>query len=148
MKYVEEIIRRIEQNCRDEFSVIWAASSNTNGEKMLMIDASKKLSQDINALQDQIADSMLDDEVLREVLKTALPGMLVKRNGLDALLQRLPPAYVKAVAANWLASKYVYEHGVTESNFFAFHKFMQRFEPGVSQTPPVSPMKSVNTGLI
>lgn len=144
-KYVEEIIRRIEENCRDEFNVIWAACSNTKGEKMMMIDSSKKLSQDINSLQDHIAKAELNDELLREVLKNALPEMLVKRNGLDALLQRLPPAYVKATAANWLASKYVYEHGVTANNSFAFHKFMQRFATGALPTPPVSPAKTASS---
>merc|ERR1711988_1326599 len=105
---------------------------------MQKIDASKKLSQEINSLQDVIAADFLEEELLREVLKHALPDLIVKHNGLDTLMKRLPEAYIKATCANYLASKYVYEHGIVSPNSFNFHKFMQRFATGAAPTPPAS----------
>lgn len=128
LKYVDEIIGRIEENCRDEFRVIWEANTVENaGETMKKIDASKLLSKDITVLTDHIAAAELSDELVREVLPQALPTLIVERLGLDAILERLPPAYVKATIAYYLASKYVYQYGV-RSNAFAFHTFMQKFK--------------------
>merc|ERR1712032_1304799 len=123
LKYVDEIIRRIEENCRDEFNVIWQASQA--GQKKM--DASKALSKEITSLQDHIAEADLGGDLIREVLGHAIPQLLVEKCGIDALIERLPSAYVKATAAFWLASKYVYEHGVQGSNSFAFHRFMLKF---------------------
>jgi len=141
MRYVESIILQIEKNCCCEFKVIWDASQNSKGEKMLKIDASKKLSQEINSLQDVIARDTLDNALLRGVLKHALPDLIVKHQGLDTLMERLPEPYIKATCANYLASKYVYEYGIVTSNSFNFHRFMERFATGVLPTPPVSPLK-------
>jgi len=128
LKYVDEIIGRIEENCRDEFRVIWEANTVENaGETMKKIDASKLLSKDITVLTDHIAAAELSDELVREVLPQALPTLIVERLGLDVILERLPPAYVKATIAYYLASKYVYQYGV-RSNAFAFHTFMQKFK--------------------
>jgi glutamate dehydrogenase len=138
MKYVESIIIQIEKNCCCEFKVIWDACQSNKGEPMHKIDASKKLSAEINSLQDVIAADVLEDELLREVLKHALPDLIVKHNGLDTLMKRLPEAYIKATCANYLASKYVYEHGIVSPNSFNFHKFMERFSQKGSPTTPVS----------
>lgn len=127
LKYVDEIIRRIEENCSDEFRCIWAATTGSNESSMRKVEASKRVSQEINNLQDHIAAADLSDDLLHAVLRRALPEMLVERCGLDELLERLPPAYIKATAAYWIASKYVYEHGIVGSNAFAFHAFMCRF---------------------
>jgi len=136
LKYVDEIIQRIEENCRDEFNVIWAANTSAKESPMRKIEASKRLSQEITTLQDHIAAADLNDELLREVLKQALPEMLVEHCGLETLLERLPQAYVKATAAYWIASKYVYEHGVVGSNSFAFHAFMCRFMAAAPEAQP------------
>lgn len=125
-EYVKAIIERIEDNCKSEFQVIWDASKVGGPSAMKKIDASKKLSQEITQLQDHIAAAELDDELVKEVLAQAIPDLLVKHCGINVLYDRLPPAYVKATIAFWLASKYVYEHGVAGSNSFAFHRFMQR----------------------
>jgi len=126
LKYVDEILRRIEENCCDEFKVIWTAN-NSGKEPMRKIEASKRLSQEIGTLTDHIAAADLSEEFLREVLNQALPEMLVERCGLEQLMDQLPKAYAKAIAAYWIASKFVYKHGVSESNAFAFHSFMGKF---------------------
>jgi len=127
LKYVDEILRRIEDNCKGEFAVIWAANTSSKESPIRKIEASKLLSQEITTLTDHIAAADLSDDLLREVLKQALPELLIERCGMEQLLERLPPAYVKAAAAFWIASKFVYEHGVVGSNSFAFHAFMCRF---------------------
>merc|ERR1712157_209888 len=89
--------------------------------------ASKRLSQEIGNLTDHIAASDLSEEFLRLILNRALPELLIKRCGLEQLMDQLPKAYMKAIAAYWIASKFVYKHGVSESNAFAFHSFMSQF---------------------
>jgi glutamate dehydrogenase len=139
-KYVEEIIHRIEENCRDEFHVIWNATQSEDlsqslpqvvRKRMLKIDASRQLSQEITVLKDHIAAAELPENVVRKVLAQAVPSLIVDHCSLDGLLERLPSAYVKATVAFWLASKYVYKHGVQNtvqnSTSFNFHEFMERF---------------------
>eukprot|EP00747_Dinoflagellata_sp_TGD_P092059 gnl/TRDRNA2_/TRDRNA2_165276_c3_seq1.p1 gnl/TRDRNA2_/TRDRNA2_165276_c3~~gnl/TRDRNA2_/TRDRNA2_165276_c3_seq1.p1 ORF type:complete len:418 (-),score=94.70 gnl/TRDRNA2_/TRDRNA2_165276_c3_seq1:12-1265(-) len=168
-KYIPEIIQRIEENCRDEFRVIWQAAADTTesqqrpqsrggpgamrhlrqrigvnslGQKLsdaragvlgaappiLKIDASKHISQEINELQDSIAASELDNELVSSILQQALPRLLLEKCGLEALKERMPESYVKAMVANWLAAKFVYEHGIeSKQSSYAFCRFMSRF---------------------
>jgi len=131
-KYVEEIIGRIEENCRDEFRGIWEANTAkpTQGqdtEIFSKLDASKRLSMEITKLQDHIAIAELPEDFVRKVLPLAIPKLLVDHCGIEGILSRLPRAYIKATVAFWLASKYVYESGIVGSNSFAFHLFMKRF---------------------
>jgi len=135
LEFVKAIIDRIEENCRDEFRVIWEAntSSESEGEgPMTKIDASKRVSQEINLLCDHISAAELDDNLLRTVIPHAVPKVLVDHCGVDGLLERVPLAYLKATVACYLSSKYVYEHGVVRSNAFAFHSFISRFSANPS----------------
>merc|ERR1712048_459130 len=69
----------------------------------------------------------MNDELLQHVLSQAIPPLIVEHLGMEALLENVPAPYLKATAAYWLASKYVYETGMTKCNAFAFHQFMKRF---------------------
>lgn len=146
LQYVDEIIKRIEDNCRDEFHCIWAATSQriTDGEEpKSKVEVSKLLSSEISNLTDLIARAEISDEMMSEVLKLAIPGLIVNRLGLEALLENVPTAYLKATVAYYLASKYVYETGMDNLSAFAFHSFMVRFEgsamlPSCPQSPDSS----------
>lgn len=125
-EYVECILERIEENCRDEFHVIWEANQNVEGDsKMLKSDASRRLSLEITSLQDHIAAAELDEGFIRQVLPLAIPPPILRHCGLEGVLARVPRPYVKAIVAYWLASKYIYKHGLAGANAFAFHEFMR-----------------------
>jgi glutamate dehydrogenase len=142
LKYVDAIIQRIEDNCVDEFGVIWRATAEAE-EPMTKVEASAQVSKQINSLTDHIGRAELSRELMLEVLKMAIPELLVERFGAESLLDRMPPAYAKATVAYYLASKYVYQTGITGNNVFAFHAFMQRFQGGLVEhdSPPDSPAR-------
>jgi glutamate dehydrogenase len=134
-RYVDCILERIEENCRGEFSVIWEANQQApvgdrTNSKMMKIDASRRLSQEITSLQDHIAAADLDESFMRQVLSLAVPPPILEHCGLDGVLARVPRPYVKAIVAYWLASKYIYRHGIHGANAFAFHEFLQSFNAG------------------
>lgn len=137
-KYVQQIISRIEENCQGEFKAIWEACEQDEG--MSKVDASKLVSKEINELTDNIASAELSEELIKDVLRVAIPELLVERFGVESLCENIPATYAKATVAYWLASKFVYENGVVGSNGFAFHKFMQRFQGQLTQrAAPLSP---------
>jgi len=143
LKYVDAIIQRIEDNCRDEFRCIWQATSG-GGEEKSKVEVSKLLSKEITTLTDHIANAQMDAELVSEILCQAIPGLILDTLGMEELKENVPEAYLKATVAYWLASKYVYETGMKTLNAFAFHQFMQRFKghlvPGSNgPSPPSSP---------
>jgi glutamate dehydrogenase len=137
LQYVDEIIKRIEDNCRDEFRCIWQATSQSE-ERRSKVEVSKVLSNEITNLTDHIASAEMSPELVSEVLSQAIPGLIIDRLGVDAVVENVPSAYLKATVAYWLASKYVYETGINNLNGFAFHKFMLRFSGSMVCDPATS----------
>jgi glutamate dehydrogenase len=176
-QYVEEIIKRIEENCRDEFSALLRATGMeetvdapssptlrdatcgrasmvkklrqqcTTAEpispmrlsdaspQLLKSEASKRISHEINALQDTIMMADLDDSLIRNVLSQSIPKLLLDHCGLDGLLSRVPPAYVKAIVANWIAAKFIYTNGIHEAhNSVSFHRFLNSLSEPIGRT--------------
>lgn len=126
--YIEEVHRIIENNAAQEFDCLWSEHVR-NPEKAISC-LSDELSIAILRLNAELqeANVLWDNVVLRElVLKDALPPLLVERvGGLSVLLRRLPEAYIKALFGSYLASRFVYKHGVTP-NQFAFFEFMSSY---------------------
>jgi glutamate dehydrogenase len=54
-------------------------------------------------------------------MKRAIPTTLVDQVGLDALLERLPETYQRALFSSWVASHYIYKYGVNSSSVDFFH---------------------------
>ena len=57
------------------------------------------------------------------VLSEAFPQTLLKKLGFDTLLRRVPLPYLQAIFYSRLASRFVYQYGVSPSQF-AFFSFM------------------------
>eukprot|EP01102_Stenamoeba_stenopodia_P010931 TRINITY_DN3333_c0_g1_i1.p1 TRINITY_DN3333_c0_g1~~TRINITY_DN3333_c0_g1_i1.p1 ORF type:complete len:1413 (-),score=426.56 TRINITY_DN3333_c0_g1_i1:107-4300(-) len=124
-KYVKEIQERIEENAALEFECIWKEHEQTKIPRHVLTD---KVSDKINSLNDLIQDSSLWNNLnmRSKVLAEAIPRTLIDLLGLETILKRVPENYVRAIFGAYLASRYVYQHGLN-ANEFAFFEFMQNY---------------------
>jgi len=141
-KYVKEIQERIEENAALEFECIWREHDQSKIPRHVLTD---KVSDKINSLNDLIQDSSLWNNLnmRSKVLAEAIPRTLIDLLGLETILkvmmmmngfkldtnnnkQRVPENYVRAIFGAYLASRYVYQHGLS-ANEFAFFEFMQNY---------------------
>ncbi|KAG2758008.1 NAD-specific glutamate dehydrogenase [Suillus brevipes Sb2] len=121
-KYVKEIQDKISENAAAEFHCIWREHARLQGAKP-RTQISDELSMRLNNLQAELELSDLFDDVpsRRGVMKRAIPTTLVDQVGLDALLERLPETYQRALFSSWVASHYIYKYGVNSSSVDFFH---------------------------
>ncbi|MGD8539358.1 MAG: NAD-glutamate dehydrogenase [Candidatus Aminicenantes bacterium] len=122
-RYVKEILEIIRENARLEFEVIWKEHARTCTPRSVLTD---RISEKINAITDAINASNLSEEeaLFRNVIECCCPRVLIEEVGFDRILKQVPQAYLKAVFASRLASRYVYKHGLdaNEIDFFDFLK--------------------------
>ena len=119
--YVKQVQDRIEENARLEFHCIWDENQR-NGTSFS--DLSNALSNSINKLTGELKKSAVweDKKVRDAVLIRALPSVLLDFLGLETILERVPDNYLRALFASYLASTFVYKHGIgaTHMEFFQF----------------------------
>lgn len=131
--YVKEIQDRIEADADLEFECIWREYERTKTPRYLLTD---QVSDKINQLNDFVQNSSLwhNVELRNVVLYKAIPKRLTELIGLQAILDRVPETYLQAIFGAYLASRYVYKHGL-EANEFAFFEFMQPLLAESGKTP-------------
>jgi glutamate dehydrogenase len=121
---VQNIIQR---NAELEFECIWREHERTGRPRSVLSD---ELSEKINQLTDSVSESTLWDQsnIKNNVLLAAMPPTLLKLLGLNKILERVPPAYAKAVFCAFLASRFVYTSGLapSEFKFFRVHSALAR----------------------
>jgi glutamate dehydrogenase len=120
--YVKEVQNTIRNNARLEFEAIWREHERTGIPRSTLSDT---LSVAITQLDEELQGSELwHHEVLRRsVLEDALPNLLLKKIGLDLIIDRVPDNYLRAIFGSYLASRFVYEFGPNPGQF-AFFNFM------------------------
>jgi len=120
--YVKDIQQKVTENAAAEFLCIWREHARRNSTKPRTL-ISDELSGTLNDLQAELeASDLFDDESSRRgVLGRAIPDTLVKQVGLDALLERIPIPYQKALFSSWVASHFIYKYGVSGSSVDFFH---------------------------
>lgn len=123
--YVKEIQTRIERDADLEFECIWREHARTGELRHRLTDV---VSDKINDLNDFVAASHLWNNLAlrREVLLEAVPKTLTDLLGLDQIQERVPEAYLRALFAAYLASRYIYTKGIGAGEF-GFFEFMQPF---------------------
>ena len=106
--YVKDIQAKIAENAAAEFHCIWKEHSRLQGAKPRTL-ISDELSSTLNDLQAELEGSDLFDDVpsRRGVMSRAIPKTLIDKIGLDALLERLPEPYQRALFSSWVASHFV-----------------------------------------
>lgn len=122
-EYVEEIKQRIMNDADLEFECIWREAERTKTPRYLLTDA---VSDKINTLNLFIQTSSLwaNEKLRKVVLMKAMPKSLTDKLGYDTVVAHVPSSYLQAIFGAYLASRYVYKHGL-ESNEFAFFEYMQ-----------------------
>ncbi|KAL7418622.1 NAD-dependent glutamate dehydrogenase [Cryptotrichosporon argae] len=122
--YVKDIQHKICENAAAEYNCISKEFHRQKGAKPRTL-ISDQLSSTLNELQNELEGSDLYDSIQsrKNVLARAMPKTLVDKVGLDALMQRLPEAYQRAVWSAWVSSNYIYECSLTATNVDFFHFF-------------------------
>ena len=122
--YVDQVHQVIERNAALEFECMWKVHQTT-GKPFSVI--SDELSLGIVDLRSKLADSpdLWEDTQLRDcVMRRAVPKLILDLVPLDVLYKRVPEPYLRAIFAGYLASRFVYEYGVSGDQF-AFYQFMK-----------------------
>lgn len=123
-EYVRQVQKIVVSNAEAEFEVLWNLKKETG---TTYTELSDKLSRTINKLGDELANSkeLWNDDVKfrNAVLLDSLPPLLLKEIGIDNIISRVPEAYLKALFASHLASRFVYSRGI-DSNPAKFLEFI------------------------
>ena len=122
-RYVAEILNIIRLNASNEFEVIWQENQKSHTPRSVLTDL---VSNKINQVTDAIYSSDLDSdrELYHKVIARHTPPILWATAGMDALEERVPATYLKAIFSSWLASSFVYKYGLS-GNEIDFFKFLQ-----------------------
>ncbi|KAH7374651.1 NAD-specific glutamate dehydrogenase, partial [Plectosphaerella cucumerina] len=122
--YVKSVQEKIQENARLEFEALWREAEQTGTPRSILSD---QLSVAITDLDEELQHSDLwkDERIRRSVLEDALPNLLLQKIGLDTIIQRVPDSYLRAIFGSYLASRFVYEHGINPGQF-AFFNFMSK----------------------
>lgn len=106
--YVKDIQQKVTENAAAESHCLWKEHARLQGSKARTL-ISDELSSTLNALQEELENSDLFDDVpsKRGVMGRAIPKTLIDKVGLDTLLQRLPESYQRALFSSWVASHFV-----------------------------------------
>lgn len=128
-EYVTQVQAKIVANAQAEFEALWALKELAGTP---LTELSDQLSYAINKLADELLNSAElwnDDVTFRNaVLQDSLPPLLIREIGLEAILQRVPENYLKAIFATYLASKFVYTKGndTNPAKFMEFISLLRR----------------------
>jgi len=125
-EYVQTVIERIEADATREFECIHREHLRTGLPRYILTD---HVSNNINHLVKKINDSTLynDVKLRNKVLRRAISPRLLEEQPLENVLERVPEAYLRAIFATHIASRYVYGNG-TASNEFSFYNFMNNLQ--------------------
>lgn len=75
-----------------------------------------------------LASSLYENENVRKnVLLAYFPKTLIEKIGYETLCSRIPPTFLKAAFAKFLAASYYYDKG-TESNVYEFYEYVNSFD--------------------
>jgi glutamate dehydrogenase len=133
--YVEQILSSIVENAKLEYSAIWSASQTGKSK----VDASKGLSVHINRVTDEMTThlkAMPPTErsgFIGHVLERALPPVMIEKLGVVTIIARVPENYIHAIVSSWIASRYVYQYGLSSSSEPSFWLFMKSLFSNSSQ---------------
>ena len=130
--YVRVVQAVIKRNARLEFKAVWAANQKM---KISKCELSKIISQKINSLSDYISEVLeMESPLAKKILQRALPNLLLSQCSFERIFARVPQNYLRAVAATWVASRYVYKYGI-EASEFSFYQFMRAIELSDDDAP-------------
>ncbi|KAF1810836.1 NAD-specific glutamate dehydrogenase [Eremomyces bilateralis CBS 781.70] len=121
--YVRQVQAIIRRNARLEFEAVWKEHAATGTPRSMVSD---RLSAAITALDEELQETELwENRGLREgVLREALPELLMEQVGFEKLVERVPDSYLRSIFGSYLASRFVYEYGISASQFAFFDLYV------------------------
>jgi glutamate dehydrogenase len=126
-RYVDQIVRIIKANARAEFELMWRENQ---ASKVPLATLSNRVSERINATADAVVASQLvrDPKLRRKVLSLCTPDALLELVGIDNILKRVPEAYLDALVATTVATRFVYGRRLSanEVDFYTFIAELER----------------------
>jgi glutamate dehydrogenase len=125
-RYIAEILDIIRENSTLEFKVISKENREKGIPRVVLTD---RISDKINGVTDAIYASGLfkDRTLFRNVIQCCCPRVLLDELGFARIMRRVPEAYLRAVFASRMASRYVYACGL-DANEMDFHNFIKDFK--------------------
>jgi glutamate dehydrogenase len=123
-KYVSQILEIIRENARLEFDIIWKENETRKIPRPILTDL---ISEKINLIKDAVGRSDLvnDRAFFKKVAACCIPRALIEEIGFSKIVKRVPMAYLRALFASELASRYVYRYGL-DANEVNFYQFVQQ----------------------
>ncbi|OGM03476.1 MAG: hypothetical protein A2008_04290 [Candidatus Wallbacteria bacterium GWC2_49_35] len=119
--YTDQIIEKIKNNAHMEFEAMWRENQRTKTPMTILSDV---VSNKINEITDALRESSLyeDEHIWKYAIKNHCPAVIVKELGIETILKRVPMNYLRAIFGTYLASRYIYEFGLTanEVDFFKY----------------------------
>jgi glutamate dehydrogenase len=97
----------------------------------------EEVSARINQITDEVAASQLVDDpaMRRAALRLMAPDMLVEKvGGAAKVIERLPPAYQRALVATAVASNFVYRFGLG-AGFEEYRRYVAELALGPASGP-------------
>jgi glutamate dehydrogenase len=122
-RYIKEVIDALRRKADEEFGLLWRTRAATGAP---LSELSEAVSRRINEITDSIERSTLfaHDAVRRNSLRMHVPPSLVEKVGLEALMERLPESYQRAILARSVASSFVYSYGL-EAGFEEYRQYVE-----------------------
>jgi glutamate dehydrogenase len=126
-EYVRDVQAMIQDRATLEFEALWREREHSKRPICILTD---ELSSKINQLAQRISDSSLwNSHSLRAAIITrAIPPSLVKLVGIEAVLQRVPESYLKAIFGSYIACQFVYQRGVEPNSEIDFYEFLSAIQ--------------------
>jgi glutamate dehydrogenase len=124
-QYVEQILEIIRENATFEFEIIWKENQAKKIPRSVLSDL---VSEKINQIKDAVYLSDLFDNkpLFKKVNECCCPPVLIETVGTDKIMKRVPVAYLRALFASRIASRYIYKHGL-DANEITFYDFLKDF---------------------
>ena len=120
--YIEETLRRVRENARDEFELLWREHAKKHTPFTLLTN---QVSRKINDITDAVvASTLADNPNLRDrILRQYIPAVLLELVGLEELLRRVPANYLRAIVGTAVATGFIYHHGL-EAGEVEFYNYL------------------------
>ncbi|KAN0063542.1 NAD-dependent glutamate dehydrogenase [Thecaphora frezii] len=115
LSYVRDIQTIIGRNAAAEFEAIWREHQETGKPRSQI---STELSTTLNKLSEELeaTDLFGNVELRRAVMSHVFPQTLIKKVGLETLIERIPEAYARSAFAAKVAASFVYAKGTNASH--------------------------------
>jgi len=127
-RYVREVMAIVSLRADQEFELSWKTHQDRGTHLSIL---SETVSAKINEITSAIEGSALfeNEAVRRSAFRQHVPSVLLEQVRMDALLQRVPVSYQRAIFARSVASGFIYRFGA-EAGFEDYCCYVEELAAG------------------